>query len=241
MVEPKASAAPAFQGPPGRLRWAQADLGKNGPPTAVHLPSALAPYADPRHPPLRAAGHPGRMRLRLAPHTPPGHYKVELEFAGGQRQELSVAVESRPRLHVVPGTLRLAGAPGGAASAWLALENRGNEPLNIGEALFCGLFDNGGIEAALAAVYRLETDNLNEVIATGFGRLRQAHGGLLKLRVREGAGTLAPGERRQVLIRATLSTRLAPGHGYHGTFEFGPHRIAVQVQVSDPLHDGANR
>ncbi len=227
----KAPAVPAFMGPPGRLRWAGLEGAELGVPVAVQLPDALANYINPRHPALRSSRSGARTRLRLAADTPPGTYSIAVEYAGGVKREVSVAVQPRARLHVVPGTLRLAGAPGATASAALLLENRGNEALEISEALVTGLFDNEGIEAALAAMYRLDSDDLNRIVATGFARLRQAHGGLLKLRVSQGAGKLMPGERRQLLLETTLGTKLEAGHGYHGTLALGPHRIAVQVSV----------
>lgn len=234
--------AAAFFGPPRRLRLV-ASGPQMGAPQAVRLPAELEPYVDPRHPPLRASGarDPGRARLRLAPQTPPGQYKVAVEFAGGRRQQMTVTVEPRPRLRVLPGTLRLAGAPGAKLSARLLLENRGNETLAIDESLVTGLFDDDGIEAALAAVYRMETDELDKIVGAGFARLRQAHGGLLKLRVREGAGPLVPGERRSLLLETTLGAKLAPRHGYHGTLDLGPHTIAVELSVLAPQPPGGRQ
>ena len=231
-------ASPAFFGPPGRLRWAGgSDACSVGQPRSVRLPPELAAYADPHHPVLRRGRDPRRMRLRLGATAPPGDYHVDVAYADGSTQQVAVSIEPRPRLRVLPGTLRLAGAPGASVSARLLVENRGNEVLEIGDSLVTGIFDDNGIEAALAAVYRLETDDLDTVVATGFARLREAHGGLLRLRVREGAGALAPGDSRQLLLQTTLNSKLAPRHGYHGTLELGTHRIAVRVAVraaSDP-------
>lgn len=232
------SALPAFLGPPGRLRWAADVDASLGAVKSVQLPAELRGCADARHPVLRSGRDPARTRLRLAAHTPPGRYRVAVEYAGGQQRELTIAVEPRPRLRVLPGTLRLAGTPGATVTARLLIENRGNETLKIGKLLVSGLFDNGGIEAALAAVYRLETDRIEDIVSTGFARLRAAHGGLLGLHVREGTGDLPPGARRQILLEAKLGEKLLAGHGYHGTIELGSHRIAVQVAVGKPIPSG---
>jgi hypothetical protein len=229
-----------FLGPPGRLRFAApAEAGARGrTPVSVALPQELERYVDARHAPLRGAGageaagtarRPAR--LRLAAHTPPGTYRIGVQFADGQREEAAVTVEPRPRLRVSPSALRLAGAPGTAVSARLLVENRGNLTVHIDETLVTGLFDDDGIESALAAVYRLETHDLNEIVGTGFARLREAHGGLLKLRVRAGAGPLAPGEQRSLLVETVLGRKLAARHGYHGTVDIGPHTLAVEVSV----------
>jgi hypothetical protein len=201
----------------------------------LHLPDALRSYADERHPVLRRGRVPGRARLRLPTHTPPGHYEGSVEFADGKCQPFEVTIEPCPRIRVSPSTLSLSGASGAQAKAQLLLENRGNVPIAIEETLVTGVFDNDGIETALASAYRLESDDLNQIVATVFGRLRDAHGGLLKLRVAEGAGELAVGERRLITVETVLSSKLHAGHGYHGVLKLGGHAIAVRLSVTAAL------
>jgi hypothetical protein len=221
-----------FLGPPGRLRLAGGDAGAVASVKALHLPEALRGYADDRHPVLRRGRDPGRTRLRLPAHTPPGHYEGQVELADGQSQPFELTIEPRPRIRVSPSTLNLAGAAGAKVQAKLLLENRGNVPIDIDETLVTGVFDNDGIETALASAYRLETDDLNQIVATVFGRLRDAHGGLLKLRVAEGAGVLAVGARRMVALETVLGSKLRAGHGYHGVLNLGGHAIAVRLSVA---------
>ena len=200
---------------------------------AVHLPDSLKSAQNGRHPVLRRAADPARARLRLPPETPPGQYEASLEYADGRRQALSLTVEPRPRIRVSPGTLRFSGAAGARVQAQLLLENRGNVPVPIDEALVTGVFDDNGIETALASAYRQQSEDLNQIVSTVFGRLREAHGGLLKLRVTEGAGPLAVGERRLLQLDTTLGAKLQPGHGYHGVLQLGGHAIAVRLQVTE--------
>ncbi|PZO17962.1 MAG: hypothetical protein DCF26_08935 [Burkholderiales bacterium] len=122
--------------------------------------------------------------------------------------------------------------------AQLLLENRGNVPIEIDETLVTGVFDNDGIETALAAAYRLDSDDITQIVGTVFARLRDAHGGLLKLRVTEGAGALAVGERRLLTIETVLSSKLHTGHGYHGVLQLGGHAIAVRLSVAPALITG---
>jgi hypothetical protein len=201
---------------------------------AVHLPDSLKSLQNARHPVLRRAGDPARARLRLPPETPPGQYEGSLEYADGRRQPLHLTVEPRPRIRVSPGTLRLSGAAGARVQAQLHLENRGNVPLQIDEALVTGVFDDNGIETALASAYRLQSEDITQIVSTVFGRLREAHGGLLKLRVSEGAGLLAVGESRLLQLDTTLGAKLQPGHGYHGVLQLGGHAIAVRLHVTEP-------
>lgn len=227
-----------FLGPPGRLRLAGGDAALVAQVQTLHLPEALQACTDGRHPVLRRGRDPGRTRLRLPAHTPPGHYEGSVEFADGQRQPFELTIEPRPRIRVSPSTLNLSGAAGAHAKAQLLLENRGNVPIEIDETLVTGVFDNDGIETALAAAYRLDSDDITQIVGTVFSRLRDAHGGLLKLRVAEGAGSLAVGERRLLTIETLLSSKLHAGHGYHGVLQLGGHAIAVRLSVAPALTPG---
>lgn len=238
----KRRASVDFLGPPTRLRLATADFDTIASACAVHWPRGQYTQAQPV---LRRGRDPAHTRLRLDPATPPGDYTAVLELADGGKREVTVSVEPRPRLRVAPSELRFAGPPGGAVSARLLLENRGNVGIAIGDALVTGVFDDDGIETALASTYRMETDDLNKIVGNVFARLREAHGGLLRLRVAEGAGELIPGERRVLVLETTLSSKLRPGHGYHGVLEIGGHGISVHLQIegadTDDKHEGAIR
>ncbi|CAD5371611.1 hypothetical protein RA210_U160017 [Rubrivivax sp. A210] len=225
-----APATPRFMGPPGRLRLAGVDARQWAQVEGVQLPEALQPRRA--RPALRRGGDPARARLRLPPDTPPGRYDITLALAGGKSQCASVDVQARPRLRVTPSALRLTAAAGASACAALLLENRGNVPVEIGPVLVAGLFDDDGIEAAMASVYNLDSHDVNKIVGHAFSKLREAHGGLLKLRVRQGAGPLAVGERRVLELEARLGEKLVPGHGYHGVLEMAGHGIAVEVAVS---------
>lgn len=227
-----------FLGPPGRLRLAAGDADAVAKIQTLHLPDALQACTDGRHPVLRRGRDAGRTRLRLPAHTPPGRYEGSVELADGQRQPFELTVEPRPRIRVSPSALNLWGAAGAKVRAQLLLENRGNVPIEIQETLVTGVFDNDGIETALAAAYRLESDDIQQIVGTVFSRLRDAHGGLLKLRVAEGAGTLALGERRLLTIETVLSSKLHAGHGYHGVLQLGGHAIAVRLNVAPALTTG---
>lgn len=228
-AKPAAAPGPVFIGPPGRLRLAGVDSARVAELQDVLLPGTLR--ARRASGALRKSRHPERLRLRLPANTRPGTYTVALAFADGQKQEATVSVEPQSRLRVTPSALRLAAAPGATAHAQLLLENRGNVPITVTPALVAGLFDDDGIEATMAAVYQLDTDDIGKIVSHAFGKLRQAHGGLLKLRVMEGAGDLAVGESRLVRLETRLGDKLTSGHGYHGLLEIGGHGIAVEVTV----------
>ena len=235
MAEP-GFGTPDFLGPPGHLHLVAPELQSQVPGQrvqGVHWGQST-PVGVPA-PRLRGGGRdPSRLRLRLDPATPAGEYVAVLDLADGQQREVNVQVQAHARLRTVPGTLRFVGEPGAEVSAQLMLENLGNVDIPLGEALVTGVFDDLGIEAALASTYRLESDDLNQIVGHIFSRLRDAHGGLLKLRVEGGAQALAPGERRLLVLFTTLGPKLKAGHRYHGVLGIAEHNVALRIEVAGP-------
>jgi hypothetical protein len=220
-------------GPPNRLSFAGTEIAA-GDGGRLILPDSLQRYADTSEIPVSVrATRRGtrRMRMRLSRATPPGRYPAELEIAG-RRYPLTLDVAEAPRLRISPLSATFAGRPGDTAEVELTFTNGGNVAMTVPETIAVGLFDDDGIEAAFADTYRQESDNAQELVGHWLRKLREGYGGLLKLRVVEGAGELAPADSRTVRISTALPKKLKPGHGYHGVWEFGPvfYRIAVTVQ-----------
>jgi hypothetical protein len=222
-----------FLGPPSRLRLAASDVEAFASARAARWPEGLNAGDRARPPLLRRTRAVSNMSLRLDPLTRPGEYTVILEFADGGQREVSVSVEPQPRLRATPGTLRFTGSPAEPVSTRLLLENYGNVGITIGNVLVTGVFDDNGFETAIASTYRMENDdlNINKVLENFFSRLRDAHGGLLPLQVVEGSGELAPGERRVLVLKTTLKSKLRPGHNYHGVLKIGEYEIAVHLAI----------
>jgi hypothetical protein len=219
-----------FVGPPLWLRVATPDQG-------VFAGARAARWPEGRHsrggaaPLLRRGRDPSRTRLKLDPTTAPGDYTVVLELPNGKTRNVSVSVHPQARVRITPRGLNLSGSPGGAVSARLLIENRGNVGIDIGDALVTGIFDDDGIESALASTYRMDTNDMSAIIGNLFAHLREAHGGLLRLRVVEGQGVVAPGESRLLGLETTLASKLRRGHGYHGVLQIGQHGIGVRVRI----------
>jgi hypothetical protein len=225
-------AAVHFLGPPSRVRLACVDAEVLSTAQSVHWAQAPGGAAPVSPPTLRRGRDAAHTHLRLDPTTPPGEHTVLLQLADGSQREVTVSVEPRPRVRVAPSELRFDGAPGSAVSARLLVENRGNVDIAIGDTLVTGVFDDDGIETALASTYRMDSDDLGKIVGNVFARLREAHGGLLRLRVAEGAGAVPPGDRRVLVLETTLSSKLRRGHGYHGVLEIGGHGISVHLQIA---------
>ena len=218
-----------FVGPPLWLRVATPEHGAFAGALAARWPEGR--HSRGAAPLLRHGRDPSRTRLKLDPTTAPGDYKVILELSNGKTRDVSVLVHPQARVRITPRGLNLSGVPGGAASARLLIENRGNVAIAIGDALVTGIFDDDGIESALASAYRMDTNDMSAIVGDLFAHLREAHGGLLRLRVLEGQGLLAPGESRVLGLETTFASKLRHGHRYHGVLQIGQHGIGVHVRI----------
>ena len=218
-------------GEPHRLAMGAAVF--NGQTTAtIDLPEGLADAHGART--ITAAvrlraGENGRIRLRLAKTTPPGIYRAEVR-TGDSATPIDIEVLPTRRLKVSPPGLRFSGAVGDDCRAAFILVNAGNAPFEVPERAHFGIYDNEGVETAFATAYR-ENDEPMELIKTFVRKLRDGHGGLLKLRI-EGAGPVEPGGERMVVATARIHDRLKPGHAYHGVWKLQDLNYAVSVDVA---------
>jgi hypothetical protein len=201
----------------------------------VALPDRLADLVGSRT--VRASvrerpGEEGRIRVRLPRTTPPAVYDGAVE-TDADSPSIPLAIEVLPfrRLKVSPANLNFAGKPGSDASAAFALVNAGNTPFIVPERAHVGIYDNEGLETAFAGAYRAETDDPMEMLKVFLGKLRDGHGGLLKLRIAD-SGPVQPGERRIFTAIAHLHEKLKSGHDYHGAWMLQDLNYAVSVNIN---------
>ena len=101
-----------------------------------------------------------------------------------------------------------------------------------------GIYDDNEIELAFAQTYRLETGDANQLVGHLLQKMREGHGGLLKIKV-DGAGALDGGASRVLTLRAQLGSKLKPGHSYHGFWRLYPLRVKVRVTVRPEARGGS--
>jgi hypothetical protein len=222
-----------FQGSPRRLTCYDNALPDTG-RCEIVLPQNLRPFAEADTVELWGEGCLGadrRLRLCLAAATPPGVYAAELRVAGKSSPAV-LDIEPSRQVRMSPSSLNFEGPSGGAAEARCLVVNRGNVTVTIPKSVATGIYDNDGIETALADTYRQNTDDVQVLLGHLFRGLREGHGGLLKLHIGAGAGDIPPGTERTLLFRTKLPEKLKPGHSYHGIWKFDPmfYRINVKVQ-----------
>jgi hypothetical protein len=117
-----------------------------------------------------------------------------------------------------PSELSFVGAPGSTATALLTLVNAGNVPVDLPKTAPIGVFDDEGVETAFAATYGKTVETFDNFVQIFHGKLREAHGGVMKLTLTRGAGVHLPGARAVVEMALDLPKDLKPGHRYHGVF-----------------------
>lgn len=234
MADPNTAATPlVFRGSPRRL------LLQTAPPEVDQFEfepdERLSPYLVSPQRSIRTktnrAGKLQKFKLRLDPLTPPGQYHAVLKTRGSPLP-IEINVETDSRAVILPSKLSLSGAPGDKIKLKVQFVNRGNTSFDIPQTASVGVYDNNGIETAFASTYRQDTENFEE-LATHFVKvLRDGHGGLIKLRILEGQGALAPAARAAVVIEVQLPSKLKPGHHYHGRWRTSLFTLPITIAVT---------
>ena len=172
-----------------------------------------------------------QVKIRLPEATPPGRYAGTLK-SGQQEFPIAIDVQEKQRLQIAPVSLQLRGKPGEKIHAQLLLINKGNVSINIPERDVIGIYDDDGMEVAFAATYRLETDDPLVLLKSFIGKMREGHGGLVKIRVSEGAGALPPATQKSIALEISLSDTAKANHQYHGVWSLGSVEYALTIAVN---------
>jgi hypothetical protein len=172
-----------------------------------------------------------RLKLKFPTSTPAGVYLGSLEL-DGRRQRFEADVKPRPKLSASPNSLALRGGAGDQLSVELTLVNGGNGDYDIPAAAAIGLFSDGGVEAALGKAYRTRDSDGERWIDRLGANLTEEHGGLVHIRVVEGAGPLRPGEMRAIRLHLRLPEQLRMEKLYIGALEFGELALPLEVDTS---------
>ncbi len=240
----KAKAAVHFRGWPDRLTGA-VQLPASGPislAVTLDLPDKGAAralfYAQPMDPPL---GRESWIRLTLPTITPPGAYRGTIQV-GDQKLDATFDVEPRPYLRLIPGSLFLRGRPGSRVTAQLTLVNGGNVPFEVKRVHALGVSEVDGLERALGQTFRAKVPSGERRIDRFADALAEAHGGLVRVQIAKGAGSVAPGASRELEAVFKLPDRMHAGRVYAGTWPLDQVRYGVRIDTGSgaPEHEHQN-
>jgi len=190
-----------------------------------------------KKPPIELHPIPGgtvatRLRLVLPNSTPPGTYKGTLRLSDSQYPILA-EVGAYPHLLLSPSRLSFEAAAGSEAETELTLVNEGNVTCDVGKAYAFGLFDQDGLNRSTATAFQEETAQGRERMDRLMNEFAEGYGGIVRMRVEEGAGPVAPGEFRNLRLKLRFPDRLKPGRGYFGTWSFHNLTYLVTVRATD--------
>lgn len=197
----------------------------------ILLVTGLSEAKEPVEVAVQADSDPRILRIFLPPDTVPGTYAAVLSVDGSDRGA-RVDVEPSPHLRVFPEQLRIIARAGEDVPRSLTMLNAGNVAIEIRKVQAFGVILSGGIERALRRAYvtRLVPEQRRiDVIADS---LAEAHGGLVKMALSAGAGTLAPGEVRTIDVSVRLPDDLTSGGEYTGNWELAGLVYPVTIQVT---------
>jgi hypothetical protein len=192
-------------------------------PEAGSFPLAIRPLRSQQ--PIISA-----LSFRLPKSTPPGSYKGDIEL-GERRIPIVVDVESRSSLRFIHPKFTCKGLSGARVRTQLTVLNRGNVSVSLpGKDTFC-VFEESGVVRAL---YRgLAAENLEGGcrIDRILDELAQAHGGLVRITIKKGAGRLAPEEVRDLEIDLHFPRRVMGGKTYRGTWSIAGADLEVVIEI----------
>jgi hypothetical protein len=222
-----------FRGAPAGLEGFAPTESVAGTPEAGAATLRLPSVAELASLPVEAsplAGGTSYVRLSLPPATPPGTYDGTLRVGDGEVPVVA-EVEPYPSLQLAPTQLQLEAEPGADVEAHVTALNDGNVPLEIAAADAFGLFDVRGAERSIRAAFTADTEQGERRIDRLVDELAGSHGGLVRVKVAEGAGPLAPGELRPLRLVFRVSETLERGQTYSGTWPLHSLRYYVRVVV----------
>jgi len=195
-------------------------------------------YGQPVGPPI---GKESWIRVSLPTTTPPGAHRGTIQV-GDQKHAATFEVEPRLNLRLIPDSLVLSGRPGARVTAQLTLVNSGNVNFEVRRAYALGVSDVDGLERAFGETFRAKLPAGERLIDHFANKLAEAHGGLVRVQIAKGAGSLAPAESRQLEAVFKLPDRMRPGRIYAGTWPLDHVRYGVQIETTNggPSHADAH-
>lgn len=232
-----------FSGWPDRLTGA-VELPASGPislavtldlPDEAGIPAPL--YAQPMDP---SVGKSSGLRLSLPTTTPPGAYRGTIQV-GDYKHVATFEVEPRLNLRMIPASLLLRGRPGARITAHLTIVNRGNVAFEVQRVHAFGVSELDGLERALGQTFRAKLPARERLIDRFANALAETHGGLVRVKIVNGAGHVAPGVSRELEAVFKLPDRMRSDRAYAGVWPLDYVRYGVQIDTISSVRSNEDK
>jgi hypothetical protein len=169
------------------------------------------------------------LSFRLPRTTSPGHYDGKVKL-GGSEMPIKIDVQARPQMRFYPSWLSLVAHPDERLKINVGAVNQGNVMIPIEHrSTFC-LLEPRGVDVAIYHALTEHTPADQRRLDRAAEGIAEAHGGLVRANVHEGAGDLAPGEFRELLVELHFSDRVRPRRTYYGAWFLGESGLGIQVE-----------
>jgi hypothetical protein len=169
------------------------------------------------------------MRLHLPRTTPPGEYRGQI-LVGDRERPVVIHVQAEIFFRIMPERLIFTGKAEDHVRFELTFLNLGNVPLEIADVYAFGVFDVGGTERAIGRMAQAEDGHdPGRRIDVFAGAVADEHGGVVRVKVESGSGSLAPGATQDVAITIRVPERVKSGHTYWGTWPMYNNRYYVKI------------
>ncbi|MEP6691318.1 MAG: hypothetical protein ABJD07_09185 [Gemmatimonadaceae bacterium] len=204
-------------------------------PLTVELPGSAAHRTLAAH---SRVGEASVLKMHLPRNTPPGSYTGMVQL-GDSEQEIVLDVQPEIFLRLFPERITITARAGERVQHELSLANMGNVAVDVRGAYAFGMFDVGGMERAIAKTIIADPKASAQGRADMFAdAVVEEHGGMVRLKVDAGAGSVAPNEIRELKITMTIPDRVRPGHTYWGTWPLHNLRYYVRITGANGAAEG---
>jgi hypothetical protein len=156
---------------------------------------------------------------------------------GNREQPVQITIDPEVFFRIWPERLTFTAKARDQVSFDLVFANMGNVAIDIAEVHAFGVFDVGGTERAIGRMVRSaddadvtsEAEKPERRIDLFTDAIADEHGGIVRVKVTRGAGTLAPGATRDVAVTLRTPERVRTGHTYWGTWPMYSNRYYVKI------------
>jgi len=171
-----------------------------------------------------------RLHLELPKTMPPGTYRGSVAIED-QTQALIVEVEPRRRIRIYPKRSLISSKAGKRVELCLTLINMGNVTLTIPKVSGFGLYHKQGMDHAVGSAFQKKLDKDERRIDGFMEALQEGYGGIVTLKVREGAGAIDPGDSRDLTIDFQVPSEAIQGNEYWGIWSLYDYNYKIEIEV----------